>query len=119
MGTTRRQFLTTLTGMALLAPAATRAAMTGSNVQVTRYLSARADREGHYYLTGFDESGTVHFDLPLPARGHAIAVNPIRPHVVQVARRPGRYLLVVDASSGEILHRLANRSDRHFRERLD
>lgn len=113
MPISRRQFLTAVAGATLLTPLTGRAAL-ANNPESARYLSARADAEGRYYLSGFDDRGRLHFDLPLPARGHAIAVNPTKPHAVQVARRPGRYLLVVDVASGEVLHRTDSRPGRHF-----
>lgn len=108
----RRTFLTALGSGALLAPLGGYAAIETGNGQ--RYLSARADLGGHYYLTGFDAAGQVHFDLPLPERGHDIAIHPTRPIAVQVARRPGRYLLVVDVENGSELQRLESAEGRHF-----
>jgi hypothetical protein len=112
MPLSRRQFLTTLAGAALFTPLVGRAALSAS--QQLRYLSARADSEGHYFLSGFDAAGKLRFDLPLPGRGHAIATHPTLPHAVQVARRPGHYLLVVDVASGKVLHEVHSAGGRHF-----
>ncbi len=105
----RRQFLLALASAPLYGPAlATPAA------PPIRYLSARADAAGQHHLTAFEASGQLLFDLPLPGRGHGIALHPHRPWAVQVARRPGRYLLVVDLEQGRQLHALASRPDRLF-----
>jgi hypothetical protein len=109
----RRIFVQGLIGSALSLPLGLQAVAGQSPTQL-RYLSARADRDGHYFLSGFDQSGALRFDLPLPARGHGIAVHPHLGQVVQVARRPGHYLLVVDAASGRVLHRVEGREDRVF-----
>lgn len=108
----RRRFLTALAGTALLTPLAGRAAL--SDPQQVRYLSARADSTGRYFLSAFDAAGDLRFDLPLPGRGHAIAIHPTLAQAVQVARRPGRYLLVVDAASGRVLHKVHSAEGRHF-----
>lgn len=108
----RRQFLTALAGTTLLSPLVGRSALAAP--QHVRYLSARADSEGHYFLSGFDNTGEIRFDLPLPGRGHAIAAHPTLSHAVQVARRPGRYLLVVDAVGGKVLQEVHSAEGRHF-----
>lgn len=108
----RRTLLSALGSAIALAPLGGYAARTPR--APARYLSARADLSGRYFLTGFDASGTLHFDLPLPGRGHAIAVHPVQPIAVQVARRPGRYLLVFNTTTGELLQRISAAPGRHF-----
>jgi len=108
----RRQFLTTLTAGALIAPhlsfAATRPATSA------HYFSARADRDGRYYVSGFDADGHAMFSTQLPSRGHGLAVHPTLNHVTAVARRPETYLIVLDGSNGEIIHSLQSTEGRHF-----
>lgn len=110
----RRTFLTTLAG-ALVMPLSGRSlaalAMNGSG---ERYFSARADDESHYFLSTFDADGKIVYDIPLPDRGHGMALRPSSEHAVLVARRPGRFLLVFDAATGEVLHNIESRPDRHF-----
>ena len=107
----RREFLLGLGGAVLLAPLHSAAASAESTA---RYFSARAGREGRYFLTAFDGKGEVRLDQPLPGRGHAVALSPDGRQVVQVARRPGRYLLVVDRADGQVMHRLESGEGRHF-----
>lgn len=52
--------------------------------------------------------------LPLPSRGHGIAVNSMRGHAVAFARRPGAYFMVFDFRSGEIIHLRNSASTRYF-----
>lgn len=108
----RRRFLTALAGTAMLSPLAGRAAL-NTPVQL-RYLSARADDAGRYFLSAFDGTGAMRFDLPLSGRGHAIAIHPTQAHAVQVARRPGRFLLVVDVADGKVMHEVHSAEGRHF-----
>ena len=106
----RRQFLTTLAGLGLL-PYAGQASGARHDI---RFLSARADHQGHYFLTALDDKGQARFDVPLPGRGHGMAVHPVQDHAVAFARRPGQFLLVINMHSGEILHRLNSAEQRHF-----
>lgn len=78
------------------------------------YLSARADREGQFFASGFDADGAKLFDLPMPARGHGAAVSPDRKHGVFFGRRPGRFALVVDTASGTVVHTIVNAENRNF-----
>jgi len=59
------------------------------------------------------ESGTE-FRLPIATRGHGGAVHPGRPHIVLVARRPGREFYVFDWESASLLNTVASRPSRHF-----
>ena len=54
------------------------------------------------------------FDLPLPGRGHGLAVAPAQDQAVLVARRPGNFLLVLDLAGGRVAQRLEGQPDRHF-----
>ncbi|HUV32367.1 MAG TPA: DUF1513 domain-containing protein [Devosiaceae bacterium] len=80
------------------------------------YLSARADRRrpGAFAFSGLDAAGSRLFDIPLPGRGHSVAVHPRAPLAVVFARRPGRFAVVVDWRRGQIAARIAPPDDRHF-----
>ncbi len=108
----RRTFLLSLIA-ASVAPRLATAATPAFKPQA-HWFSSRGDLLGNYHLSGFSADGSLAFDLPLPARGHGIALHPDGTTLVQVARRPGRYLLVVDANSGEVLHELESAEGRHF-----
>lgn len=81
------------------------------------FLSALADAEGRYWLAAFGlgpDSLRLHYRVPLPDRGHHVAVHAPRAVFVSVARRPGNWLLVGDLYSGRILQELRLPEDRHF-----
>ncbi|MCR9089406.1 MAG: DUF1513 domain-containing protein [Rhodobacteraceae bacterium] len=78
------------------------------------YLAAARRSDGRFILVGLTVDGMPLFDLPLPARGHAAAAHPVRPEAVAFARRPGRFALVLDCSTGGLLARLDAPPGRHF-----
>ncbi|MBC7134892.1 MAG: DUF1513 domain-containing protein, partial [Oceanibaculum nanhaiense] len=116
-----RRHLLTRSALAGLAAAG---ALTGLDARVLAreakglYLSARADREGKFFASGFDADGAKLFDLPMPARGHGSAVSPDgRPsgrQAVFFGRRPGRFALVIDSASGRVAHTIPAIEDRAF-----
>lgn len=111
----RRLFLKAVAATMLI-PAAGRvlAAATVAATSTELYFSARAGDPEHYFLSAFDSAGKLAYDLPLPGRGHGIALRPDALQAVLVARRPGRFLLVFDAASGEVIHTLSSLPERHF-----
>ena len=104
----RRRFLFALAALSWVKPSQ------GAFSQAHLYYSARADFDGRYYVTAFDQEGKQHFKTLLPERGHAIIVNPKLKHLAAVARRPGTYLTVVDARSGEELYEVESQFNQHF-----
>jgi uncharacterized protein len=116
-----RRHLLTRSALAGLAAAG---ALTGLDARVLAreakglYLSARADREGKFFASGFDADGAKLFDLPMPARGHGSAVSPDgRPsgrQAVFFGRRPGRFALVIDTANGTVAHTIPAIEDRAF-----
>lgn len=110
MPMTRRQFLHAATGVSLLCTGTIRR----SGHSDTHYLSAYTDAKGHNFISGFNQKGHFLFQTPLPDRGHAIAVSPITQDAVAIARRPGRYLIVIDTKTGQIRHRMESHAGRHF-----
>jgi hypothetical protein len=69
---------------------------------------------GRYEVAGFDGTGEERFALPLPDRGHALALHPTRPIGVAFARRPGRFAVVFDHAEGIALRRIDAAPGRHF-----
>lgn len=77
-------------------------------------LSCRADTANHYFLSAVDAAGRLHFDIPLPARGHGVTVRPGHGECVVFARRPGDYLWAVNLASGQVSHRIQAPAERRY-----
>ncbi|MCP5142989.1 MAG: DUF1513 domain-containing protein [Chromatiales bacterium] len=80
----------------------------------TRLLSAASDADGHHYVIGLDETGAERFRTALPGRAHAIVAHPDGRHALAVARRPGRFIVVVELSDGAIVGQIDASEGRHF-----
>jgi len=104
----RRGFLRGLLATGL-APSATWA-----DAGAPKLLSAARLPNGDFVLCGISESLDIVFQIPLPARGHAAAAYPSKPHAIAFARRPGAFAVVVDCLSGEILQTVNSPPGRHF-----
>ncbi|MDE9451280.1 DUF1513 domain-containing protein [Aliiroseovarius sp. Z3] len=66
------------------------------------------------WLVGLTQSGEVVFQIPIPNRGHAAAVNPQAAQAVAFARRPGRFAVVIDCANSSEVARLETPEGRHF-----
>ena len=104
----RRRFL------AALATAGAAPMLVARTFEGRRYIGCRANREGRFLASVFDESGRIHHDVPLPGRGHGFAVQPSTGHVVVFARRPGDWAIVLNSATGAVLERLSATEGRHF-----
>lgn len=78
------------------------------------HLSAARTARGDYILVGLREDGSIAFDVPLPARGHAAAAHPVLAQAVAFARRPGTYAVVIDCARGQIAKILDAPDGHHF-----
>jgi hypothetical protein len=107
MAIDRRSFLAALTALDL--PSAVTAW-----VSAARYLSAQATVDGNFTVAGLDAAGEVLFQLPLPDRGHAVALRPGHDEAVIFARRPGSFAVVFDPVDGTSRIELGSGADRHF-----
>lgn len=100
-------------GMALaMAPLFARA----KSGDATVFISAASD-DTHHWVRGLRWMGTSlegSFALPLPGRGHHVAVHPAGRYFVAVARRPGTWLVLGDAQSGTLLDTLRVPANRHL-----
>ncbi|GAK82745.1 putative exported protein [Vibrio ponticus] len=70
-------------------------------------------RDRYSVVVANEAGGPIH-QLPLPERGHGVAVNATLGHAVAFARRPGSYLMVFDYISGEMLHLIKAAPSRHY-----
>lgn len=88
--------------LGLFRPSSAGAAVPGGGVP---YLTSYRDMTGgdgaRYGMAGLTDDGTVLFRIPLPGRGHAVMPHPTRPLAVVFQRRPGRWFVPIDLSTGE------------------
>ena len=77
-------------------------------------LSCRSDRAGRHFFTAIDIVGKIHFDIPLPARGHDAVIKPGGMQSVVFARRPGEFMFVIDLDSGQVIQKVSSSNDRHY-----
>lgn len=77
------------------------------------YIGCRKLDDRHE-VAAFDADGHERFALPLPDRGHSIALHPHRPWGVAFARRPGRFAVVFDHAEAVALRRIDAAPGRHF-----
>ena len=87
---------------------------TSTAVQKPALIGCALSGRNKFNVVVADQHGQPILSLPLPSRGHGIAINPILGHGVAFARRPGDYFMVFDYQTGQIIQlNIASRS-RHF-----
>ncbi|WP_420406329.1 DUF1513 domain-containing protein [Nisaea sp.] len=109
---TRRNFLAGITASGVTAPIAS--PLTAGSGSDGLLISAARRKDGSFVLVGCTGSGEISFQLPLPGRGHATTLSPDAKTAVHVARRPGRFMLVVDLGTGTLSAFVSAPGDRHF-----
>lgn len=106
--TSRRAFL-----VGLIATSVT-PTLTWADAGNPSYLSAAKLQDGSFALFGLSAAGQDVFQIPLPERGHAAVAHPHRPEAVAFARRPGRFAMVINCSTGRLIQKLDAPPGRHF-----
>ncbi|SMF81382.1 hypothetical protein SAMN06265365_1401 [Tistlia consotensis] len=109
----RRRLLGLAAGAAaapLLSPRAARAETRSGRL----YLSCCAADDGQCFTGAFTADGRLAYRVPLPERGHSLAVSPDGSRAVQFSRRPGSFAVVFDPRDGRLVETLACRDDRRF-----
>lgn len=91
MAINRRSVL--LGGVALGAAGFSRRSWAGTPVG---YLATAAHANGGFTLEAIARDGTIIRSIPLPGRGHGVAVRPDRREAIVFARRPGAFAIAVD-----------------------
>lgn len=99
-----------ITGLGLGLAAAARIAPSGS--EGVRYVAARQQQDGGYVAAVFDLDTGDRALVPLPGRGHDVAVSPGGDSFVVFARRPGRFAIAVERDRPPVLFETPD--DRHF-----
>ena len=85
-----------------------------ARVRQTLLTSAAMDHQGHHYMVGLDEQLQPTFKTGLPQRGHSVIFNKHKQQAVAFARRPGRYIQVLDVLRNQVLHEIAPQRNRLF-----
>lgn len=78
------------------------------------WFGTRLTAAGDSYATAFDSAGEAAIDIPLPARGHGIAIAPDQKTAVILGRRPGLYAFAVSLRDGAVTHRFEPAKGRHL-----
>lgn len=95
-------------------PLSALAASDGGSISGAFYLNAYGDGDGGFGLAALAGDGAVAWDLPLPARGHAATIRPHTGEIVQFARRPGQFAIIVDRATGKQTGDIPNAPGRRF-----
>lgn len=81
------------------------------NQQVVLY-SAAMDKQGNYLAVAISESGELIFKISLPARAHAMLIRPDHHELLVFSRRPGYFLMVLDAQTGRLIKHIEIENNR-------
>jgi len=78
------------------------------------FASAGKSQDGQHLLLLVDEEGREVLQHRLPGRAHHVASHPQQPILAAVARRPDRFIDLVDYQQGGLLQRIEAGPGRHF-----
>ena len=92
----------------------TMAAPISIDINSTQLFSAATDNQNKHWLLITSTTGELINKLPLPSRAHQIIKHPFLPLLCVVARRPGRYLLVVHSKTGALIKNVSPSRGHHF-----
>ncbi|MFP2769022.1 DUF1513 domain-containing protein [Oceanisphaera sp. KMM 10153] len=70
--------------------------------------------QNRYVVQALNLDGSLRYELPLPDRGHGMAVHPHLPLAICHARRPGGFLCLFDHAEGRLLQVRAADPRRHY-----
>ncbi|WP_261843190.1 DUF1513 domain-containing protein [Aliamphritea ceti] len=78
------------------------------------FASAAKAAENDYRLYVVATDGRLLLDHKLPTRAHHVEAHPHRPLLACTARRPDRFIDIVDYQQGKLLKRIESSKGRHF-----
>jgi hypothetical protein len=74
-----------------------------------------AKQANKHYVAAMNMQGDLRYQIALPARGHHVALaNPKLGLAACVARRPGQYIVLFAAETGQIIQQLSPPKNMHF-----
>ncbi|MGB0465912.1 MAG: DUF1513 domain-containing protein [Pontibacterium sp.] len=77
-------------------------------------LSAAQDQQGKNHLIMLDQTGGVLLKHRLPGRAHHVALHPDKPWAAAIARRPERFIDLVNYKTGQLIQRIIAEQAYHF-----
>ena len=108
--TDRRSFLQ-LSGFAIAGSLLPRVTWAGD---AARFFSAYTKHDGSHCIGVLDQTGRLLTEHPVPSRGHSACISGDGRRVAFVARRPRRWLMVLDVAGGELIQQTRAAEGRHF-----
>lgn len=99
-----------LPGTLALLPGASAMAAT----QAPTFFSAFTEVSGRHYLALLAQDGRVLHQVAAPTRGHSACVSSDQQRLACFARRPGRWLMLMNPQTGQILAQAMLPEGRHF-----
>ncbi|MCX4028373.1 DUF1513 domain-containing protein [Endozoicomonas sp. SM1973] len=108
----RRQFLVSLvagsTGLAV-------SQLNWAQASPPLLMSAYKNQTGQYGIAAFSTTANKPlWQLPLPARAHAVSCHPSQPLAAVFDRRPGQQIHIIDWQQGKLLTTIKAAAKRHF-----
>lgn len=79
----------------------------------SRFYAAASSGSHQHFLCAW-ANGHMLYQVPSPSRGHDVVVNKARNCAIYFARRPGNWLIALDANSGKKLTEVRSETGRHF-----
>ncbi|ADZ68844.1 DUF1513 domain-containing protein [Polymorphum gilvum] len=86
----------------------------GADPEEPLFASARRNADGRHAVAVMTADGRDLIEVPLPGRGHGIAVSPDRRRLMAFARRPGTFAVLFDRDGRSAPQVIASPAGRHF-----
>lgn len=108
--------LAKMVGLGMLVPSVFSGCISGTVRRGTAntLIGGALRRQGDYEVVISDGASGPVSRLPIPDRGHGVAVSTVSSHAVIFARRPGSYAMVFDYASGNMEKLILASKNRHF-----
>ncbi|MEJ2114703.1 MAG: DUF1513 domain-containing protein, partial [Gammaproteobacteria bacterium] len=105
----RRQFIAATASALLFGPAPVFA-----QGKSQKLLSCRTNKSGEHFISIVDSNGKLGLSIPIPARGHGIALNSNQDMAAVFARRPGEFVWVINLVTQKVMAKVSPKSGRHY-----
>ena len=105
----RRQFIAASASVLLFCPTAFFA-----QSKSLKLLSCRTNKNGEHFFSIVESDGLLSLNIPIPARGHGIALSANHDMAAVFARRPGEFVWVIDLVTQEVVGKVSCKSGRHY-----